>query len=336
MNFGNINNLYFLILIPVFIFVYYMGLKRKKLLLSRFAGEKILKKLLNSGNYKLQILKIFLILLSFSLAVFALSSPRFGYRTEEVKRRGVDIIVAVDVSKSMMAEDIKPNRLERAKRELKDFLSILQGDRIGLVAFAGTSFLQCPLTLDYQAFGIFLDYLEPSLIPVGGTSIGNAIETAIKAFPKDSQSSKSIVLITDGEDQEESVKQALTNLKDKNIKVFAIGIGKNEGAPIPEEGSLKKDQNGNIVLTKLDSKSLEDLSKETNGFFIKSVSGDIDIQKVYYEGIKSESKEGEFSSSKKQIWKERFQLFVGLALFLLLLELLIFSVKNDSINQDKV
>ena len=325
MNFGNVNNLYFLLLIPFFVFIYYRGLKKKQILLSGFAGERVLKKLLNSGNYKIQILKILLILLSFSLAVFALSSPKYGYKTEDVKQKGVDIVVAVDVSKSMLAEDIKPNRLERAKRELKDFIDILQGDRISLVAFAGTSFLQCPLTLDYQAFGIFLDYLEPSLIPVGGTSIGNAIETAIKAFPKDSKTSKSIVIITDGEDQEGSVKQALSILNGTNIKVFTIGIGKNEGAPIPENGGLKKDENGNIILTKLDSNSLEELSKETGGFFVRSVSGDIDIQKVYYQGIKLDSTDSEFKSSKKQIWKERFQIFVGLALLLLIIEILLYS-----------
>lgn len=331
MSFGNFYNLYFLILIPVIIFIYYMGNKKKRVLLSKFAGEKVLKTILNSGNYKIQLLKIFLILLSFSFAIFALSSPRYGYKTEEVKRKGVDIVVAVDVSQSMMAEDIKPNRLERAKRKLKDFIDIMQGDRVALVAFAGTSFLQCPLTLDYQAFGIFLDYLEPSLIPVGGTSIGNAIDTAIKAFPKDSTATKSIVLITDGEDQEDSVKQALTSLKDKNIKVFAIGIGKDEGVPIPSEQGLKKDENGNIVLTKLDTKSLEELANQTGGFFVRSVSGDIDIQKIYFQGIKAESKDSEFNSSKRQIWEERFQIFIGIALFFLILEILIFSVNRKKI-----
>ncbi|MFN8576277.1 MAG: VWA domain-containing protein [Candidatus Sericytochromatia bacterium] len=324
MNFGNTNYLYFLLLVPFLIFIYIKGYKRKQNLLKKFAGEKLLKKLLNSSNYKIEILKIILIILSFSLAVFSLSSPKYGYKMEEIKRKGGDIIVAVDVSKSMLAEDVKPNRLERAKRKLKDILDILQGDRIGLVAFAGTSFLQCPLTLDYQAFGIFLDYLEPSLIPVGGTSIGNALDTAIKAFPKESKGTQSIILITDGEDQENSIKPLIQTLKDKKIRVFTIGIGKDEGVPIPSEEGLKRDDVGNVVLTKLDSKSLENLSNETGAFFIRSASGDIDVQKIYFEGIKANSKDNDFNTSKRQIWEERFQIFVGLALLFIILEMLLF------------
>lgn len=323
MKFGDLNYLYLLILIPFLIFAYYKEYKKKQTLLKKFAGQKVLEKLVNSGSYRLEILKIILILFSFSLAVFSLTSPKYGYKIEEIKRKGGDIIVAVDVSKSMMAEDVKPNRLERAKRELKDLLDNLQGDRIGLVAFAGTSFLQCPLTLDYQAFGIFLDYLDPSLIPIPGTSIGNALETAVKAFPKEGRGSQSIILITDGEDQEDSIKPLLQTLKDKKIRVFSIGIGKEEGVPIPDETGLKKDESGNIVLTKLDSKSLDNLSKETGGFYINSVSGDIDVQKIYFEGIKSDSQDGEFNSSKRQIWEERFQIFVGLALLFLILEILL-------------
>lgn len=334
MNFGNFYNLYFLFLIPVLIFIYYKGYKKKKFLLKKFAGEKTLKKLLNSSSYKVEIFKIILMLLSFSFAVFALSSPKYGYRTEEVKRKGGDIIIAVDVSKSMLAEDIKPNRLERAKRKLKDILDILQGDRIGLVAFAGTSYLQCPLTLDYQAFGIFLDYLDPSLIPVGGTSIGNALDTALKAFPKEDKGSKSIIVITDGEEQENSINPMISQLQEKNVKVFSIGIGKEEGVPIPAENGLKKDQSGNVVLTKLDAKSLENLSNQTGGFFIRSASGDIDIQKIYFDGIKADSKDSEFNSSKRQIWEERFQIFVGIALFFIILELLIFSrIKKNTVSE---
>jgi len=222
----------------------------------------------------------------------------------------------------MLAEDIKPNRLERAKRKLHDLLNILQGDRVGLVAFAGTSFLQCPLTLDYDAFQIFLDYLDPSLIPVPGTSLTNALETAVKAFPKDSDRSKSVILITDGEDQEKSVENIIPTLKTRGIKVFAIGIGREEGAPIPtEQGDFKKDENGNVVLTKLDSSGLKKIAAETGGTFVRSVSGDIDIQKIYQDGIKSTAEDKDFKTSRKKVWQERFQFFVGLGLLLLCLEL---------------
>jgi Ca-activated chloride channel family protein len=324
MKFGNLFYLFFLWIIPVLIIFYIYSIRKRKRLLEKFASAALLPRLLNSSGKNIYFLKALLLILACTSAIIALTEPKFGYKWEEVSRKGVDIIVAVDVSNSMLAEDIKPNRLERAKRKLSDLITILQGDRIGLVAFAGTSFLQCPLTLDYDAFQIFLDYLDPSLIPVPGTSLSNALETAIKAFPKDSERNKSIILITDGEDQEKAVDNVIPTLKEKGIRVFAIGIGKEEGAPIPtDQGDFKKDENGNVVLTKLDSSTLKKIALQTNGTFVRSVSGDIDIQKIYQEGIKSNSEDKDFKTSSKKIWQERFQIFVGLALMLLCLEFLL-------------
>jgi Ca-activated chloride channel family protein len=324
MKFGNLSYLFFLWIIPVLIIFYIYSIRKRKRLLEKFASPALLPKLVNSGGKKIYYLKALLLILACTSGILALTEPKFGYKWEEVSRKGVDIIVAVDVSKSMLAEDIKPNRLERAKRKLHDLLDILQGDRIGLVAFAGTSFLQCPLTLDYEAFQMFLDYLDPALIPVPGTSITNALETALKAFPQDTERNKSIILISDGEDQEKEVETVIPTLKEKGIRVFAIGIGKEEGAPIPtDQGDFKKDENGNVILTKLDATTLRTIAARTGGTFVRSVSGDIDIQKIYQDGIKKNTEEKDYKTSRKKVWQERFQIFVGLGLLLLCLEFLL-------------
>lgn len=319
MKFGNIGILFLLFLIPFIVIFYYKALQKKETKIKAFASLSSLKNLLTYDWKKLYFYKAFLIISSITLIIFSLAQPQYGFREETIIKKGTEIVVAVDVSKSMLAEDIKPNRLERAKRKLNDLVRILQGDKVALVAFAGTSFLECPLTVDYEAFQIFLDYLEPSLIPVAGTSIGNALETSIKAFSKETTKNKSIILITDGEDQEDSVNSVIKTLKDKGIKVFSIGIGKDGGVPIPTTEGLKTDEEGKTVLTKLDTKTLENLSEQTGGIFIRSVSGDIDIKKIY-QSIKSSMEDKEFASGKKQIWEDRFQIFLTLVFILLLLE----------------
>ncbi len=324
MQFDNTYYLLFLWLVPFLFLFYIYSLRKKAKLLNKFANKKTLEKILNVSSKKIHYIKAVMMLLICTSGVIALAEPKFGYTWEEIKRKGVDIVVAVDVSKSMLAEDIKPSRLQRAKMKLHDLLGILQGDRVALVAFAGTSFLECPLTLDYEAFQIFLDYLDPSLIPVPGTSFSNALETASKAFSADSGRGKSIIMITDGEDQDEGLKSVLPTLKEKGIRVFTIGIGKEEGIPIPDEkGGLKKDENGNVILTKLNVKTLEEIAVSTGGQFVRSSSGDIDLQKIYTDGIKANTKDNDFKSSKKQVWQQRFQIFVGIGLILLILEMLL-------------
>lgn len=329
MKFGNSLYLILLIFIPFIAIFYYKTLQKKETKIKTFASLSSLKNIINYDWKKLYFYKSGLLLFSITLMIFSLAQPQYGFREETIIKKGTEIVVAVDVSKSMLAEDIKPNRLERAKRKLNDLIRILQGDKVALVAFAGTSFLECPLTVDYEAFQIFLDYLEPALIPVAGTSIGNALETSIKAFSKETTKNKSIILITDGEDQEDSINSVMSTLKEKGIKVFSIGIGKDGGAPIPTTEGLKTDESGKTVLTKLDTKTLENLSKETGGLFIRSVSGDIDIKKIY-DSIKASMEDKEFSSGKKQIWENRFQIFLGLVFLLLILESFLGTVKKAS------
>lgn len=328
MKFGNIYYLLLIFFIPFLVLFYYRALKLKETKLVKFLSPEVLKKVLPYNWKSFFIKKAIFINLSILFMILALAQPKYGFREEEVIKKGSEIVVAVDLSKSMKATDIKPDRLSRAKMKLNDFLRILQGDKIALVAFSGTAFLQCPLTLDYEAFQVFLEYLDTDLIPVGGTSIGNALDVSINAFSKSSSKNKSIILITDGEDQENIVNPFIKTLKEKNIKVFSIGIGKEEGAPIPDANGFKTDENGKIILTKLDTKVLKKLSEETGGVFIRSVSGDIDVKKIY-STIKDSGEEQEFSSGKKQILEDRFQIFLLIAFIFLLLEFFSYNKKQE-------
>jgi Ca-activated chloride channel homolog len=225
----------------------------------------------------------------------------------------------------MTAADIRPTRLERAKREVFDLLAMLQGDRVGLVAFAGTAFLQCPLTLDYNAFNLFLNTLSPDYLPVGGTSITAALATAENSFDPKSDSDKAVILITDGGNTGEGDPvQAARTLKEKNIKLFCIGVGGSDGVPIPApDGGFKKDSTGQIVLSRLDENTLKQMAAVTGGTYVHSVAGDMDLDVIYKDGIRQHMQAKTLTSSRKQVWEDRFQWPLALALLCLAAELLL-------------
>ncbi|HAZ12331.1 MAG: hypothetical protein A2X86_03750 [Bdellovibrionales bacterium GWA2_49_15] len=329
MKIANVQYIWFLLAIPFLIAFYVWAFKRKAALIEKFVSAELKERLLANFLPQRQKLKAVVLILSFTCAVLALIGPRWGFHWEEVKRRGVDIIIALDVSKSMMAEDISPNRLERAKRKIGDFLNMLQGDRVGLIAFAGTSFLQSPLTLDYGAIKLFLDELDTNLIPVPGTALGDAISKAMASFDQNDKKSRVLVLITDGEDHVGNPLEAAKKAGEQQIKIYTIGIGKDEGAPIPdkENGGFKKDSSGNLILTKLDEQTLQKIALETGGSYVRSVSGDLDLENVYKDiTLKVEDKD--LKSGKRQRFEERFQWFVLLALLLLIIELFISEKKT--------
>lgn len=246
--------------------------------------------------------------------------PLWGYSWEEVRRQGVDIVVAIDTSLSMLAEDVPSSRLERAKRELVDLVAMLEGDRIGLVAFAGRAFLHCPLTLDYGACLMFLDLVDTDLIPIKGTNIADAIYTSLEAFDSDSNS-KAIILITDGEDHSGQALKAALEAKRQGVKIFCLGIGK-DVAPIRLKGSsgLKKDPvTGELVLTKFDESTLQKIALETDGIYVRSVTGDMDLKRIYQKEIRGKLERMELQSTRQRKAVERFQIplfFAFVALFM--------------------
>jgi Ca-activated chloride channel family protein len=333
MQFGNLNILVFLWLIPGLGLFYFFSFRRKDLLLRTFCADgSLLQRLLHGVSRGRQVAKAVLIVAAIGLALVALARPRWGFRWEEVKRKGVEIVVALDVSQSMMARDVDPNRLERAKREVTDLVRMLQGDKVGLVAFAGSSFIECPLTLDYGAFSLFLDALSPDLIPVPGTALAGALRTSLSAFDKSANTSRAVIMITDGEDHEGDAVKAAEEAKEQGVKIFTIGIGSREGAPVPLQdgsGGFKKDSHGGLVLSKLDEGILEQIALTTGGKFVHSVTGDMDLKTIYLQGIRKEMEGREFASTRIKKWKERFQWPLFAAVLCLIAEAMLRETRRE-------
>jgi Ca-activated chloride channel family protein len=325
---GSPESLWLLWLVPLVLAFYIYVFRTKTRLLRRFASSEMLRHLTSGVSRPRQYLKAALVLLGIFACVLALAELRYGFTWEEVKREGVDILVALDVSDSMLVEDAeaggKLSRLERAKREIADLLNLMEGDRIGLVAFAGTAFIECPLTLDYGAAEIFLDTIDTELIPVKGTAIGAAIRTSLEAFEGASHESRAIILITDGEDHGGNAMAAAEQAKIEGVRIFTIGIGRDEGSPIPAPGGgFRRDRRGEMILSKLDEPTLQKIALNTGGSYVRSVTGDVDLEKIYSQGIKATLEDQELGSKRRQRWEERFQWVLGLALLCLCLEPLI-------------
>jgi Ca-activated chloride channel family protein len=323
MNLSHLWMLNLLWLLPLAAVALIVQSRKKKRAMQGFADPHLLNRLTALEHRGRRFIKALLLLLSLGLMLFALAGPRWGSHYEEVSQKGVDIMLLIDVSPSMLVEDIAPNRLERARREILDFIKIVQGDRVGLIAFAGAAFIQCPLTLDYAALEMFLSALQPDLIPVPGTDLGAAIDMGIAAFDDESATDKVILLITDGEDNENQGLKAARQAAAKGVKIFVFGIGDVGGGPIPEldgNGGFKKDRQGKLILSKLEEEGLQDIASLTGGTYVRSVAGDLDLDVLYFDGIKSHTQAQELKSGKIKVYEERFPLFVLAAFILLLIE----------------
>jgi Ca-activated chloride channel homolog len=318
-------------LMPALIFFLIWALRKKRSLTAEFCGPNLATKFIGETIRRRQNMKAVFILLTLVFMIVALTQPRWGYEWKDITQQGVDIIVALDVSKSMLAEDIKPNRLSRAKRKISDLLDMLEGDRIGLVAFAGTAFVQCPLTLDYSAAKLFLDATDTDLLSNQGTALAGAIRKSVAAFRSQDKKSKAIILITDGESHGDDPLKAAKWAAEQGVKIFTIGIGKDSGAPIPDAaGGFKKDAKGEIVLTRLDEPTLQQIALETGGTYVRSITGDLDLDKIYRDNIKPKIDKKELKTQRRKLWTERFQWFVILAIACLLIE---FTLRESPIRQ---
>jgi len=330
MSFFRVEMLFFIWVAPLLVLAIAYGMRRRREILRRFSSEHGLAAIAPQAADGRRWIKGLLLAAAVLFAAVALAGPRYGFRWQEIRQHGVDIVIALDCSRSMTAADISPSRLERAKREVFDLLTMLQGDRVGLVAFAGTAFLQCPLTLDYDAFNLFLNALSPDYLPVGGTDITGALTTAADAFDPKSAADKAIILITDGENTGEGDPiKAAESLKEKAIKLFCIGVGGSDGVPIPEsEGGFKKDKSGQIVLSRLDETTLKKIAVVTGGTYVRSVAGDMDLDAIYTDEIRRTMDAQTLTSSRKQVWEDRFQWPLALALVCLLAEMLLPVVRK--------
>lgn len=331
MKFLSLNYIWLLWLIPLWIIVFLWASRSRKQKTKSLIHEKLWETIIPDHKKTRRVFKFILFLMAFSLIIISLLRPQWGYELREVQQKGVDLFVLVDTSQSMAAKDISPSRMERAKFELIDLLEILNGDRIGLIPFAGQSYVASPLTSDYSAFRLFIDQLNTDLIPINGTNIESALKMALKAFPEGSINSRAIILITDGETTLGNNSKIIEELVEQGVRIYVIGIGSNKGAPIPlEDGSFVKDQSGNLVISKLNESSLKDLALNTNGVYVRSVNGDLDLEKIYLSGIKKVLQEKDLKSQEREIPIERFQFPLGLAIILLVLESFIRDVKRKS------
>jgi len=322
------------IVIAVSLFLIW-AFKRKSLLLQKFAQIDMLKQLTEHVSVQKQKYKYILLVLTLLFIVFALIQPKWGYHWEKIQRRGIDVIVAIDVSRSMFADDIKPNRLDRARREILDLIKMMNGDRIGLIAFAGTAFVQCPLTLDYGACRMFVDELNPTLIPRGGTHIGEAIRKAVSAFGNDKSKNRALIIITDGEDHDSKPIEAAKLAAKKGIKIYCIGIGTPSGSPIRITGKngkkiYLKDSKGQLILSKLDENTLKKIALITGGAYIQASASGIELDKIYKDRI-AKMEKADLQSTRKKRYEPRFQWPLAIALLFIITESLITDYKKNLI-----
>lgn len=335
MAFNNPEAFYLLLAVPILMVIWGLTALYIRKESARFANPTLFPLLTRSLSRSKRGIRGLLFLMGLIFLALALTEPRFGTKTEIVSRMGVDIVIALDTSYSMLAEDIKPNRIGQAKYEISRLIDSLEGDRIALLAFAGKAFVQCPLTTDYGAAKTLLETLDVGSIPVPGTNIGEALESSMRLLEKGSTASgesQLIIMFTDGENLEGDYERAAKKAGSHDIRIFTIGIGTTAGEIIPIRGDsgtiedYKKDDKGNIVKTALDEKTLDMIARSTNGAYLHTKSGDVDIQTII-DQLGSMHKT-DIHERKISRLRERYQLPLGVSLFFLLAWMLIFERRS--------
>ena len=319
--FARYEYLYLLFLVPLFLVGY--GLMRyfRARKVKAFGDPALVEALMPSWSRSKGWVKVVLFSLAFAFFAVGLARPRTGAKLAEKNTKGAEIIVALDVSNSMLAQDYSPNRLERAKLSIARLTERLQEDRIGLVIFAGTSFVQLPVTTDYVSAKMFLGNIDTGSIPVQGTAIGDAIRLSIKSFSAQSEKSRVIVVISDGENHEDDAVGAAKQAAELGIKVYTIGVGSAEGQPIPMDGELLKDKEGNIVVTKLNEQMLRDIARAGGGAYIHAGGEEFGLNPIIQDIRRMEDEE--FGSVVFEEYDEQYMYFFGIALLLFVIEMIL-------------
>ena len=322
--------LWLLLLIPLLLLLFALSSSRNRALLKRFGNMQLLWQLMPDYSKYRGWVKMGLICLAIGLFSFGMARPQTGAKAKEVKRRGIEIIIALDVSNSMRAEDFSPNRLERAKMAISRLVDRMRDNRIGLIVFAGDAYVQLPVTSDFVSAKIFLSSINTGIVPKQGTAIGSAITTAMQSFSQEDTRSRALIIISDGENHEDDAVAAAKQAADLGIKIFTIGIGSPQGVPIPMPSGMLKDKNGDVVITKLDESMLAEIANAGGGFYTRATNTDVGLTKLLDE-IESMDKVV-FSADVFQEYNELFIYPFAIAVLLLLLEPLLLERKNKLLN----
>ena len=332
----NIEYLWGLALIPVLILIYVLYRVWRRKSLQKLGDFEIISQMMPTVSEGKPTLRFIFFLIAIIFLIFGLVNPQIGSKLEEVKREGSDIIICLDVSNSMKAEDFKPNRLEKAKQAIEKLIDKLNNDRIGIIVFAGEAYVQLPITTDYAAAKLFLETVDCDAVPVQGTVISAAIETAEKSFGAEEGKNKSIVIISDGESHDDDAIAAAKAAAEKGTVIHTIGIGSPEGVPIPVyrnkvPAGFKKDRNGNTVVTKLNEEALAEIASAGGGIYVRATQGEVGLLALQDRINKMQKKT--FDSKIYTDYEDRFQFFIAIALILLVIESIITETKSKVWNK---
>ncbi len=335
---ANPEYLYALLVIPALIaFFWYSRLQRRKAL-ALFGQKDILSVLMPNVSVGRPVLKFIVLLFALTSIIVGLSRPQFGSKLKTEKRKGIELIIALDVSNSMMAEDIQPNRLERSKRAISQLVDKLSNDKIGLIVFAGEAYTQLPITADYVSAKLFLSSISPEMVSSQGTAIGAAIELGTKSFNPQFAGSKAMIIITDGENHEDDAVGAAAEAAKQGIVVYTLGMGLPQGAPIPTKDggsrNFRKDKDGNFIVTKLDEAMLQKIAEAGKGAYIRANNAQVGLNNLFSEVNKMEK--SELETQVYADYDDKFQYFIGLGLFLILLDFMILERKNKYLKNFKL
>ena len=320
--------LYLLFLLPALVAFYVYAMIVKKKAIKKYGNPTLLAELMPEVSTKRQHLKFWLLFGAITMVIFIIAGPQFGSKLETVKRQGVEIMVCLDVSNSMLAEDVSPNRLDKAKQMLSRLTDGFTNDKVGLIVFAGDAFTQLPITSDYISAKMFLSSINPSMVSTQGTAIGAAINLAARSFTPDETTDKAIILITDGENHEDDAIGAAKAAAEKGIHVNNVGMGDPKGSPIPIQGSnnYMKDKDGNVVITKLNEQMGQEIAAAGNGMYVRADNTNSALKALQKEIEKMNKTE--LDSKVYSEYDEQFQIFAWIALFLLIADFMTLDRKN--------
>lgn len=323
--------LHLLYIVPLMILLYLYGLINNNKRLQKFASAPLLSSLIPDFRAGKKLTRFILFHFAVAFFIIGLSNPQMGSKIAEGKQEGIDIMIALDVSNSMLAEDLKPNRLQRAKLAIEKLVNRLGGDRVGIIVFAGNAYVQLPITTDYSAAKLFLNGIDNNIVPVQGTAIGKAIDLAMASFNFEDQSSKTIIIITDGENHEDDAIKAAEVALEQGVIINTIGMGSVQGAPIPiyrngRQIDFKKNRSNETIITKLNDDMLRDISEAGGGTFVRASQQDVGLG-ILLDNLDQLDKK-EFGSVIYTEYESRFQYYLGIGLLLLLIDLLLFDKKQ--------